>query len=1317
MTQRKKSQSIGLLMIVVFSAVFLWALTAVVWPVPVVYANDPPDAVDDPVTTDEDTPVTIDVLANDTDPGDTLTVDSVGTPANGSTSTDEATVTYTPTLNFNGLDVFPYTIRDTGGLTDTATVTVTVQAVNDAPVNTVPGAQSTNEDTALTFSAGNQISISDVDAGSNPVEVTLTATNGTLTLSGTTGLTFSTGDGTADAAMVFIGTITNINTALDGMSFTPTPDYNGPASVQITTDDQGHTGLGGAKSDTDTVNITVQAVNDAPVADDDAYSVDEGYTLTVAASIGVLDNDTDVEDDTLEATLVSAPSHGTLTLNTDGSFTYVHDGTTSSDSFTYRAYDGTDYSNVATVTINIQLFDPVITAITVTSDSPTYFYNPGLDDTGGEVFFNSLDGEGGGQIITVTVSWTDANPYSLEGDGAFDDNPPPDTSADPFWTASYSIEENAPSQTTCVFTVTDKAGRTDTAVITFTQDNADPTVELTDVTNPGYNPDGDELDDDANWYNADDFIGGNWAFTSTTSDDGAGRDSCSAFWDHSNDTYDHTTGCTLDGDGSFSGVNNDDDGTVAVTVTLTDHVGNSASDLVVFNIDNTGPTVISPTISEFGGSDYLYVDDLAVFYGDDMTTPQNFKVQGYAEDPGVGPYQVTYSLIFEDQQPLPDNIIVSPHLWAGTYSVYTDDCCNGTINVTVTDRLGNATVQTFTYTRDITSPTLSGPFTIVENSPYLSATGTTVYYSHQMDTAQSFTVQGNAADNGAGLYRAIFSPAFGVTPPADYDPANWSGTYDDVESGDNGDGTITVKVTDNVSNWSEKTFNYVEDTTDPTVNLTSVTLPGYDENTDPLDTDGSNWYNADDFPGGNWTFASNTSDNGAGLASGSAFWDHSANQTDRSLNCGTDGDGTFSPISSDADGTVTVTVTLTDHVGNSASDNVVFNIDNTEPTITSPYISEDSDYLYRADDLITIYYGDMALTNFTVHGSSDDTEVGLDRAEFSDAFGAAPSDDDTPEAWEGTYYPNNNQNWGDGTITVAVYDWLDNAAYQTFNYFQDWVPPTVTVNCPALTSQPSWDVSWNGQDPSPASGVNHYDVRYKEGSDGPWQDWHTDTSLTEDTFGPDSPVPVQDGQTYYFQVWAEDNVSNEQYGECATTYYSGVKKVFLPLVMRPLCWGFETGDFAGWQHGGELAQSVSTAMPHSGSYSALLGRTNYPCDNVPVGSAWMSRTLTVPSSGSPTLSFWYRIYTQDYNPSEPWKYDYFAVYINGSDLVVKDANTTQEQGCSPTHDLGWKPVNFSLDAYKGQTIEIAFYNYNRDSTGKYPEWYNTYTYVDDVCVQ
>src|SRR5439155_18399034 len=182
-------------------------------------------------------------------------------------------LTYATIANSNGAASVQITTNDLGNtgsggaLSDTDTVNITVNAVNDAPVNSVPGAQSTSEDTPLVFSAGNAnlISISDVDAGASAVQITLTATNGTITLSGTSGLAFVSGSGTGDVSMSFTGLISDVNAALAGMSFTPNADFNGAASVQIITDDLGNTGSGGNKTDTDSVNITVNAVNDAPV--------------------------------------------------------------------------------------------------------------------------------------------------------------------------------------------------------------------------------------------------------------------------------------------------------------------------------------------------------------------------------------------------------------------------------------------------------------------------------------------------------------------------------------------------------------------------------------------------------------------------------------------------------------------------------------------------------------------------------------------------------------------------------------------------------------------------------------------------------------------------------------------------------------------------------------------------------------------------------------------------------------------------------------------------------------------------------------------
>jgi hypothetical protein len=238
--------------------------------------NDAPVPANDTLTNvAEDTGLRVipftDLTGNDSkgpanENGQTLIVKTVTNPVGGTVQINGTNVEFTPTANFSGTAGFDYTIEDNGttnGGADplssvgTATVSFTITDENDAPVNTVPGGVSTPQNSVFTFAGGNQISITDIDAGASAVKVTLTATNGTISLSGIAGLSFTTGDGTADATMTFTGTVAAINTALNNLRFTPTTNFNGAASLQIVTNDQGNTGGGGAKSDTDTVNITV----------------------------------------------------------------------------------------------------------------------------------------------------------------------------------------------------------------------------------------------------------------------------------------------------------------------------------------------------------------------------------------------------------------------------------------------------------------------------------------------------------------------------------------------------------------------------------------------------------------------------------------------------------------------------------------------------------------------------------------------------------------------------------------------------------------------------------------------------------------------------------------------------------------------------------------------------------------------------------------------------------------------------------------------------------------------------------------------------
>lgn len=186
-------------------------------------------------------------------------------------------------LNASGM-IADLTLR---GIASTAGVLV--GATNQAPITTVPGGQSVQENGSLLFSSSNGrgIFVNDVDAGSNPVRLTLSATNGQLSLSGTTGLVFLVGSGTNNVTMSFEGTVANLNAALNGLVFRPAPGYFGAASLQVLTSDLGHTGFGGEKTDSDTIAITVVPLDRTPPTVTALTLLDPSPTLATTVRYGV----------------------------------------------------------------------------------------------------------------------------------------------------------------------------------------------------------------------------------------------------------------------------------------------------------------------------------------------------------------------------------------------------------------------------------------------------------------------------------------------------------------------------------------------------------------------------------------------------------------------------------------------------------------------------------------------------------------------------------------------------------------------------------------------------------------------------------------------------------------------------------------------------------------------------------------------------------------------------------------------------------------------------------------------------------------------
>jgi hypothetical protein len=173
------------------------------------------------------------------------------------------------------------------------------------------------------------------DSGANPVDVLANDTDANLDVLAVVAVTQG-----ANGSVVNNG---------NSVSYTPNADYFGPDSFTYTVSD----GDGG--TDTATVTVDVQGVNDPAVANNDNYSTNQDTTLTVLPASGVLANDTDVDDVSLNAQLVSAPAHAAaFGLNADGSFSYTPlPGFTGVDTFDYVADDGDADSNLATVTITV----------------------------------------------------------------------------------------------------------------------------------------------------------------------------------------------------------------------------------------------------------------------------------------------------------------------------------------------------------------------------------------------------------------------------------------------------------------------------------------------------------------------------------------------------------------------------------------------------------------------------------------------------------------------------------------------------------------------------------------------------------------------------------------------------------------------------------------------------------------------------------------------------------------------------------------------------------------------------------------------------
>lgn len=327
--------------------------------------NDAPVATAQAVSTDEDTNQSGTLTGTDID--SPILTFALGTQATHGTVTVQpnGSYSYLPAANYNGPDSFSFTSNDGSLTSPAATVSITVDAVNDAPVATAQSV-STQEDTEV------EIVLAGTDVDGDP----LTYTPGTVNH----------------------GSLAQKVGASNTYIYTPTGNYNGPSAFSFTVND------GNLTSEDAIVSITVNAVNDAPVATGQSLNTDEDTqkTGTLAGS--------DIEGANLTFALATNAENGTVTVDSNGEFSYTPNANyNGSDSFTFRANDGEVDSEPATVSITVNAVNdaPILAAIS----TPAAINEDASEQT---VLLSDISSGAANEIQTLTVTASSNNPSLIE---------------------------------------------------------------------------------------------------------------------------------------------------------------------------------------------------------------------------------------------------------------------------------------------------------------------------------------------------------------------------------------------------------------------------------------------------------------------------------------------------------------------------------------------------------------------------------------------------------------------------------------------------------------------------------------------------------------------------------------------------------------------------------------------------------------------------------------------------------------------------------------------------------------------------------------
>ena len=336
------------------------------------------------------------LLANSTDAA-TVTAGNFTTAQGGTIHINaNGSYTYDPAQDFNGVDTVNYTLNDPSAGNSTSTLTVSVAAVNDAPVVHAPASIQIAENGAFTFSGGNALSVTDVDGGTGNETAEVSWSHGTITsaLAGT----ITGGD------LAITGPVSFINEILQGLEFTPDAGFAGQIGLTVSIDDNGNTGAGGPMTDSKTVAIDVTSV-DTGTATLTISDTTSGHAITAPATGDVLQANLGVDPD-------GGPT-GTVTYQwfDNGNATAVGTGQT----YTLTAGDVghkiTVQASYTDANGNNDISTSTASGIIVQGDNPPVINSAAetgnvVEDFSFSVPLGQLVTDGGFEINSLTPSWT-----------------------------------------------------------------------------------------------------------------------------------------------------------------------------------------------------------------------------------------------------------------------------------------------------------------------------------------------------------------------------------------------------------------------------------------------------------------------------------------------------------------------------------------------------------------------------------------------------------------------------------------------------------------------------------------------------------------------------------------------------------------------------------------------------------------------------------------------------------------------------------------------------------------------------------------------